>query len=206
MENKKEVSTQDKARIESLLTMSIANTCYGKLEDNNDFELIPIYCSMFVSNSQKGEIALLQAYNVSRQLGRPTSVTALINILFQNNCISYYDKTDSKVSRNVIGYSGKLSLKEITSDEKIEFNVLILTKKTGNGIEVVKLQVYDKPLELTKEKGLDVTLPCCHNIFVDEEIRNSTRDEIMNAARLAVEKIDEEIKNKEEAEETPESE
>lgn len=207
MENKKEMSPQDKAKIESLVTMSIANRCYEQLESNKEFELIPVYCSMFVGNSQKGEIALLQAYNVSRQLGRPTSVTALMNILFQNNCICYNEKTTGDVVRNVIGFNGYVNIKETTSDEKIEFNVLILIKKAGNGIEVLKLQVYDKPLEITKEKGLNIVLPWCHNVFIEEDIRKATRDELMNAARATAAKIDEELaaKNEEPSEETSET-
>lgn len=204
--NKKEMSAQDKAKIESLVTMSIANRCYENLENNSDFELVPVYCSMFVGNTQKGEIALLQAYNVSRQLGRPTSITALMNILFQNNCICYSEKINSEVKRNVIGYNGFVSIKETTADEKIEFNVLILIKKVGNGIEVLKLQVYDKPLEVTKEKNMNIVLPWCHNIFIEEEVRNATRDEIMNAARMTAAKIDEELaKNKENSGETEET-
>lgn len=192
MENKKEMSPQDRAKIESLVTMSIANHCYEKLENNSDFELVPVYCSMFIGNSQKGEIALLQAYNVSRQLGRPTSVSALMNILFQNNCICYTDKVKTVVNRTVIGYNGTISLKDTVSDN-IEFNVLILTKKAGNGIEVVKLQVYDKPLEVNKEKDMTIVLPWCHNIFIEEDVRNETRDEIMNAARMTAEKIDQKL-------------
>lgn len=192
MENKREMSAQDKAKIESLVTMSIANRCYEKLESNSDFELVPVYCSMFIGNSQKGEIALLQAYNVSRQIGRPTSVSALMNILFQNNCICYTDKVKTVVNRSVIGYNGSIALKDTVSDN-IEFNVLILIKKVGNGVEVLKLQVYDKPLEVTKEKDMNIVLPWCHNIFIEESLRTETRDEIMNAARMTAEKIDKKL-------------
>ena len=62
--NKREMSAQDKAKIESLVTMSIANRCYENLENNSDFELIPVYCSMFVGNAQNGEITAVEAMKI----------------------------------------------------------------------------------------------------------------------------------------------
>ena len=51
MENKKEMSAQDKAKIESLVTMSIANRCYENLENNSDFAVTKAVKGMLPKNN-----------------------------------------------------------------------------------------------------------------------------------------------------------
>ena len=200
MENNK-ITDQDKAKIESIVNMSIANKCYEEMESNKDYALIPVYCHLFVGNAQKGEIALLQAYNTSRQYGRPTSISALLNMLFQGNGLYFHNEVESTVTRTVIGFDTSIKIKETSNSDTIEFNVLLLTKKVGNGVEVIKLQVYDKPLELKKndaDKGvIKIILPWCHNIFVEDETRTAVREEILKNAKIAAQELNAKIADEE---------